>query len=313
MVRLAAILVAIVVLGSAGASFGAFPHTEITVYPDGLAHITTQIEVDPQEPSFLVGLLGAAVDNFVAVDEDGVLLAAEQAGASSMKLETFGSGLVNISYDIHDIVSKAGRIWTFSVDIDHEYTILMPGGAVITGMNVIPRNLDIINESVRLEMPGEPAEISYITKTTHSTVPAAPPATQTPPVLAGEQSDEDADIIMLVALPLAAGAAGVFVAVRAWSRRSGGPAPRDEEEPEQLDPEAVFARVPGLRDEDKEIVRYICENGGEVSESSLRKKLLRPRTSMWRAVQRLSREGAVDIIKKDSHNQIRIRRGEEPQ
>ena len=311
MVRLAAILIAIVALGSAGASFGASPYTEITVYPDGLAHVTTQVEVDPQEPSFLVGLLGTAVDNFVAVDENGVLLAAERAGVSNMGLETFGSGLVDISYDVHDIVSKDGRIWTFSLDIDHDYTLLMPGGSVIVGMNAIPRNLDTVGERVRLEMPGGPAEISYITNTAHSVEPALPPAAPEPDD--DGPSAEGADTLMLLALPLAAGAAGAFLAVRARSRRSGVPDPRDGDGPEPLDPEAVFARVPGLRDEDKEIVRYICENGGEVSESSLRKKLLRPRTSMWRAVQRLSREGAVDIIKRDSHNQIRIRREVGPQ
>ena len=311
MVRLAAILIAIVVWGAAGTSFGASPYTEITVYPDGLAHVTAQVEVDPQEPSFLVGLLGTAVDNFVAVDEDGVLLAAERAGVSSMGLETFGAGLVNISYDVHDIVSKDGRIWTFSLDIDHDYTLLMPGGSVIVGMNAIPRNLDTVGERVRLEMPSGPAEISYITNTARSVEPAAPPAAPEPDD--DGPSAEGADTFMLWALPLAAGAAGAFLAVRARSRRSGSPAPRGGDGPEPLDPEAVFARVPGLRDEDKEIVRYICENGGEVSESSLRKKLLRPRTSMWRAVQRLSREGAVDIIKRDSHNQIRIRREGGPQ
>ncbi len=307
MVRLAAILIAIVVWGAAEASFGALPHTEITVYPDGLAHVTAQVEVDPQEPSFLVVLLGMAVDNFVAVDEDGVLLAAERAGVSSMELETFGSGLVNISYDVHDIVSKDGRIWTFALDIDHEYTLLMPGGSVIVGMNAIPRNLDTVGERVRLEMPSGPAEISYVTSTARSVEPVAPPATPAPD---DNGPSGDSGAFMLLALPLAAGAAGAFLAIRARSRRSGGPASRGEEGPEPLDPEAVFARVPGLRDEDKEIVRYICENGGEVSESRLRKKLLRPRTSMWRAVQRLSREGAVDIIKRDSHNQIRIRREE---
>ena len=312
MMRLAMILIAMVVCGSAGASFGAFPHTEITVYPDGLAHVTTQVEVDPQEPSFLVGLLGAAVDNFVAVDEDGVLLVAERAGASNMELETFGSGLLNISYDVHDIVSKDGRIWTFSLDIDHDYTVLMPDGSVIVGMNVIPRNLDTINDRVRLEMPGGPAEISYVTNTARSVEPDTPPAVQAPPDDDGP-SGGDAGTLMLLALPLAAGAAGAFVAIRARSRRSGGPAPRNVEGPEPLDPEAVFARVPDLRDEDREIVRCICENGGEVSESRLRKKLLRPRTSMWRAVQRLSREGVVDIIKRDSHNHIRIRQEEGPQ
>ena len=292
MMQLAAVLVMLAALGTAGTAFGEY--TEIIVYPDGLAHVTAQFDVDPQEPSFVAKLLGSAVDNFVAVDEDGILLVAEREGASSMVLETFDSGTVMVSYDVHDIVSKDGRIWTFMLDVDHGYTVLMPGGAVITGMSAIPDSLDTTGERIRLEMPGGAAEISYITNTERNAEPDVPA--------------DDGGSLVLMALPVAAGAAGAFVAARTLYRRRGPAAPpRTETRDEGPDPEAVLARVPDLRDEDKEIVRYICESGGEVSESSLRKKFLRPKTTMWRAVQRLSREGIVDVTKKDSLNHIRIR------
>lgn len=295
MVLLPVVLVVVAVFGTAGISFGEY--AEITVYPDGLAHITTRFDVDPQEPSFAVELLGAEVDNFVAVDEDGILLGAERTGANSMVLETFDSGMVMVSYDVHDIVSKDGRIWTFMLDVDHGYTVLMPGGAVIVGLSTIPDSLDTTGERIRLEMPGGTAEISYIT----NTGPELPP-----------DDTGGGESMILLALPVAAGAAGAFVAARTMYRRRGGAAPpRAEVRDEAPDPEAVFARVPGLRDEDKEIVRYICESGGEISESRLRKKFLRPKTTMWRAVQRLSREGVVDVTKRDSLNHIRIRRGGE--
>ena len=42
-----------------------------------------------------------------------------------------------------------------------------------------------------------------------------------------------------------------------------------------------------MREDDKEIVKFISENGGEALESELRKKFLQPRTTMWRAVKRL--------------------------
>ena len=307
MVRLPAVLIVVAMFGTAGISFGEY--AEITVYPDGLAHITAQFDVDPQEPSFAVELLGSAVDNFVAVNEDGILLGAERTEADSMVLETFDSGMVMVSYDVHDIVSKDGRIWTFMLDVDYEYTVLMPGGAVIVGMSTIPDSLDTTGERVRLEMPGGAAEISYITNTS----PEPPP----PEAGSGES-------MFLWPLLVAVGAAGAFAAVRLRHRRRGdapppgaeaqdAPLPRAEVRDESPDPEAVFARVPGLRDEDKEIVRYICESGGEVSESRLRKKFLRPKTTIWRAVQRLSREGVVDVTKRDSLNHIRIRLGEDGQ
>lgn len=297
MVRLPAVLIVVTMFGTAGISFGEY--AEITVYPDGLAHITARFDVDPQEPSFVVELLGSAVDNFVAVNEDGILLGAERTGANSMVLETFDSGMAMVSYDVHDIVSKDGRIWTFMLDVDYEYTVLMPGGAIIVGLSTIPDSLDTTGERIRLEMPGGAAEISYVTNTS----PEPPPDD----TIGGES-------MVLWPLLVAVGAVGAFVAVRLRYRRRGDASPpRAEVRDESPDPEAVFARVPGLRDEDKEIVRYICEIGGEVSESRLRKKFLRPKTTMWRAVQRLSREGVVDVTKKDSLNHIRIRRVEEEQ
>ena len=44
--------------------------------------------------------------------------------------------------------------------------------------------------------------------------------------------------------------------------------------------------------------------GGEAKESELRKKFLQPRTTMWRAVKRLERNGIIEIKKKDQQNLV---------
>ncbi len=59
------------------------------------------------------------------------------------------------------------------------------------------------------------------------------------------------------------------------------------------DKETIFRLKPELRQEDKDIVAFVSEKGGQVFESELRKKFLLPRTTMWRAVKRLEREGVV--------------------
>ncbi|HSD05353.1 MAG TPA: hypothetical protein VLB45_06355, partial [Nitrosopumilaceae archaeon] len=73
------------------------------------------------------------------------------------------------------------------------------------------------------------------------------------------------------------------------------------------DKETIFRLKPELRQEDKEIVTFISENGGQVYESELRKKFLLPRTTTWRAVKRLEREGIVEIEKIDQQNLIKLR------
>ena len=66
-----------------------------------------------------------------------------------------------------------------------------------------------------------------------------------------------------------------------------------------------------MREDDKEIIKFIHENGGEALESELRKKFLLPRTTMWRAVKRLERQDKIEIIKKDQQNLVRLKNSED--
>ena len=74
-----------------------------------------------------------------------------------------------------------------------------------------------------------------------------------------------------------------------------------------LDTDTIFNLRPTMREDDKEIIKFISENGGKVFESDLRKKFLQPRTTMWRAVKRLERLGVVEIYKKDLQNKVKLR------
>ncbi len=75
--------------------------------------------------------------------------------------------------------------------------------------------------------------------------------------------------------------------------------------------ETIYRLKPELRQDDKEIIAFISEKGGQVYESELRKKFLMPRTTMWRAVKRLEREDVVEIEKVDQQNLIRLRKMED--
>ena len=75
--------------------------------------------------------------------------------------------------------------------------------------------------------------------------------------------------------------------------------------------ETIYKLKPDLREDDKEIIAFISEKGGQVYESELRKKFLMPRTTMWRAVKRLEREDVVEIEKVDQQNLIKLRKMED--
>jgi uncharacterized membrane protein len=79
-------------------------------------------------------------------------------------------------------------------------------------------------------------------------------------------------------------------------------------ETKSIDTETIFNFRPEMREDDKEIVKFISDKGGQVLESELRKKFLQPRTTMWRAVKRLERLGVIEIDKKDLQNLVKLKK-----
>lgn len=65
-----------------------------------------------------------------------------------------------------------------------------------------------------------------------------------------------------------------------------------------------------MREDDKELIAFLEQNGGQAFEKDLRKKFLLPRTTMWRAVKRLERQGVIEIEKKDYQNLVKIKKKE---
>ena len=296
-------LIAAVIVMPIQTSFGSTRTLELTIYSDGSTHISHQIDIDPLNPDFETTLFGPSIDNFVAVGETGFLLSSEITG-NVATIDTFGSSSITIDYDTHDLVSKEGRVWTFSFNSPSDYTLLMPENSVIVGMNALPINMELIDEQTRLELSGGSTEINYILGT--STIPPNN-TTETP---------FDYTPVAIIVGPIIAAITGIALILK---KRQSKPLPQiihneaivDKKENKTVDTETIFNLRPEMRDDDKEIIKFISENGGQVFESDLRKKFLQPRTTMWRAVKRLERLGAVEIIKKDLQNMVKLKELEE--
>lgn len=286
--------IVVVVCSVMGMAYGSTQTMSVEVYSDGLAHISTYITPEEESPALNIALLGSEIDNFIAMGQNDVLLAAEVAGGSAL-LNTFDSDTVSVKYDVHDLISKDGRIWTFTLNSTIKYTLIMPSGAVIVGMNVIPISLDMIDGKTHLELPSGDAVITYILSAVRDPVE---------PDTASDNTSEDSMVSWVL---IAFGAVGAVIAVWYYKRPAAGMQVSDA----TPTPESIFERIPDLREDDKEIVRYLFQNGGEASESSIRKKFLQPRTTMWRTVKRLERVGAVSVVKKDSLNVVRLKSNSE--
>jgi len=280
-------------------SFGLTRSLDLIIYLDGSTHVTSEIEVVTQQPDFQINLFGSIIDNFVAIGENGYLLESEVI-ADSATIQTFGSASISVEYDIHDLISKEGRIWSFEINAPSDYSLLLPENTVIIGMSNLPQSMEVIEDKSKLLLPAGQLQIDYIFG-----APATLP-TPSPP-----QENLDINLILMGgAAAVAAGVIGVII-TRMKKRESLKPTEiQASESPKHhgaLDPETIFRLRPGLREDDREIVSFIFENGGQVKESELRKKFLLPRTTMWRAVKRLERNDVVEIEKKDQQNLVKLK------
>jgi len=342
-------------------SLSALRTIDFIIYQDGSTHVFYQTEADPLSPDFTVKLFGDTIENFVAQDENGLLLETNMKD-NIATIETFGASSLTIDYDTHDLVSKDGKIWSFTVDAPLEHTVLMPKNTVIVGMNTIPQSIEIIDEQSHLLLPLGHTEISYsfgisgsaqtaldiINDARNSIEQIKNNGIQTP--LADTKLDEaltaydngrftDAtdlaneaknlaiqeqtstnqynstssnSIIIIIGVVAAAIASAVILKRRKNIVIKETLAVTSKQEKtvyQTLDKETIFVLRPNLRDDDKELISFIVDNGGQAYESELRKKFLQPRTTMWRAVKRLEREGIVEIEKKESQNLVKLKDG----
>lgn len=155
-----AVAVAAAVLTPAAA--GALRTVGVSVFPDGTAHVSVSVGADPLADGPLeLDLMASEIDNFVAVGDGGFLLESEVSG-SSARIDAFGSTSVDVEYDAHDLVSKQGRVWTFSADAPAGLQLQLPEGAAIVGMTGLPEGFDVEGGRTQVQLPGGPAEVSYI-------------------------------------------------------------------------------------------------------------------------------------------------------
>ena len=282
-------------------SFGSTRTLDFFLFPDGSTHVTYSLDSDPLLPDTEVSLYGDSLENLVAEDENGFLLST-QSEKNILQVETLGSSNILINYDTYSLISKDGKIWSFEIDSPVEFNVVMPENSVIVGMSTFPIDMNVDSDRTKILLPSGPAEITYFLAVAESS--QVLPPEETP------QTEDNDNSMMYVA----GGAAVAIAAIAAIAiKMKNKPkqivsAPQTTVVAERNEPFNIekVLEMPDLREDDKDIIKFIHENGGSALESDLRKKFLLPRTTMWRAVKRLERHSLIEITKKDQQNLIKL-------
>jgi len=281
-------------------SFASSRTLDFTIYQDGSTHVFYELDADPLELEITVELFGEMIENITIIGEDGFLLSNE-INHNLAVIETFGASRISIDYDTQDLVSKTGKIWAFSIDAPVQYSLLTPKDSVIIEMSNFPLSMQVDNEQSHLTFPPGQTNISYYISTLAS-------AQSTQPI---PEDATDNSLILYAGIIAAVGIAAIIAIKKSRSSKAIEPSvtiqKEEQPKPQSLDPEAIFKIKRDLREDDKEIINFISANGGQAYESELRKKFLQPRTTMWRAVKRLERQGIIEIEKKDLQNIVKLK------
>lgn len=373
-VPLLAIGIILAVVLPAQHSSGSLKTLDLIIYPDGTTHISQQSTADTQDPEITVNLFGKTIDNFVAQDQDGLLLTYEING-KNVKIQTFGASSVSIDYDSYDLVSKQGKIWTFKIDSPIDYTLTMPEDTVIVGMTNFPDLVETIDNKPHLSLSNGQNEIDYFFGVSGPAQSASESIAksktlieqlnnngiQTP--LAKAKLDKavlafdnkkytDATKLALESEQLAiqeqktaqdttdstnntfdtlsknivgiatsvAAIGGAITTITLIIKRTKHAVKKTIEpilvsketnrESEDEISSDIAQSEQEMREDDKKLVAFLDQNGGQAFEKDLRKKFLMPRTTMWRAVKRLERQGIIEIEKKDFQNLVKLKKKE---
>jgi len=108
---------------------------------------------------------------------------------------------------------------------------------------------------------------------------------------------------------LVAAAAGGYVymrKVKAGTEAPVKPSPSPAAGPVEVDLDRIFGEYESLRLEDKEVLRFLAGNGGEAFASEVRDRFDLPRSTAWRLIRRLVREGIVEEVKIGNQSLIRV-------
>ena len=142
------------------------------------------------------------IENITIIDEDGFLLSSE-IDRNSAVIETFGASQISIDYDTQDLVSKAGKIWTFSVEAPEQYSVVTPKNSVIIEMSNFPISMQVENEQSHLIFPSGQTTISYYI----SSLASAQSTQQIP----GEDGTDNSSILYIGGIVAVAIAAAIVI------------------------------------------------------------------------------------------------------
>jgi uncharacterized membrane protein len=257
---------------------------DVTVYRDGVAHVTQTVTVDMLTPEITLPLFSSSVENIIVLDE-AELTVDYKINGEELTIFTLGAEGVSVQYDTIALTSKEAEVWTLVTTNLYTSSVFLPQNSTVIYLNMMPTAIDTSGTRIKLSLyPGQ-WEISYVL-----------------PLGSIDETDDNGasnttiPIDYLIAATIAL-VAVVFSMILIIRRRKGP------------NVEKTMKAYPYLKKEDKEVIEFLSEKGGKAFEAEIRERFPdMPRTSLWRLVKRLQRLEIVEVKKIGLENQVQLKK-----
>ncbi len=287
--------------------------TVLVVYSDGAVSVNQTLTLPNNLTSLYVPLLTAEVGDIVVVNQAGGTVS-YQLNEANMTVYSLGATEVKITYDTDALTNKTGGAWTVSFTSPFNATVILPAQSTILSLSGAPTSVSTSSASpVVVLAPGSwtigyglslsaststssssastsssssSAASSTLTRSSVSSLTGVSSSSQVSQVQSGSVSLSYVALSVAVVLVAILGAM-LFL----WRRRSA-------------------RSVGNLRSEDIEMLRFIRDKGGKVTEAELRERFSLPRTSQWRQVRRLEQLRYVKVRKSGQQNVVELLRSD---
>ena len=134
---------------------------DLTVYRDGLVHVTQTVAVNETVPSFTLQLLSGSVENVLVVDENQTFLDYEITG-QNITIYSLGATSVFLDYDTTSLTNKEAEMWTLAFESPYNLTVLLPQDSTVFSFSKMPTTIKTEGGKIRLSLFPDTWEISYV-------------------------------------------------------------------------------------------------------------------------------------------------------
>jgi uncharacterized membrane protein len=284
-----AVIVAVAIVSLASATVTAqstftVDSVELTVYRDGLVHVAETAVVDELAAEITLPLLSSSIDNMIVLDGNEQVVDYEINGAD-LTVFTLGATQISVEYDTVALTMKEAEVWTLIVDTPHASAVFLPQNSTVIYLNTVPTSIETSSTGIKMSLASGHWEISYVL-----------------PLVSGDGPDDngapDTAIPLDYLISAIVAVVAVAIAIILIIRRRRAP-----------NVKKTVKTHPQLKKEDKEVLEFLAEKGGQAFEAEIRERFPdMPRTSLWRLVRRLERLEIVEVKKIGLENQVQLKK-----